>query len=272
MGVNAVVKGASATEKTYLSVLDLVVHSVRTVAKVLSPQDTLSIVTYATEEKVVCTRVVMDDAGKRKVELITKTLEANGQTNLWGGLHAGLKILGAPTPGRQGQLMLLTDGVANVEPPRGTFQMLRRVRGTGDGLRATVHTFAFGCELETELLRKISEETGGTYAFIADSGLVGTVFVNSISNILVTMAHQSRVTYRLEVQGKPPSETVVEGGPLLYGQRRLYLVDWPKGAVGTLTAAVSYRSVNSKRLSPAGFRSQDRGLQPAQCMTATRRT
>eukprot|EP01065_Artemidia_motanka_P007056 TRINITY_DN1346_c0_g1_i1.p1 TRINITY_DN1346_c0_g1~~TRINITY_DN1346_c0_g1_i1.p1 ORF type:complete len:734 (+),score=222.18 TRINITY_DN1346_c0_g1_i1:69-2270(+) len=241
MGQAAAVKGAAETEASGLCVLDLVLHAVRTVANVLTANDTLSIVAFSTAARVCCRRVRMDDAGRLTIEGVAKGLLPEGQTNLWDGLHEGLKILGEPTPGRQGQLMLLTDGAANLEPPRGTFEMLRRVRSGPSSLQATVNAFAFGCVVETAVLRKIAAETGGSFAYIPDSSMVGTVFVHTISNILVTAAQQASVLWRVE--GRATSEATDAVGTLQLGQARelpmpLRLPDGPC----RITAELTYRT------------------------------
>merc|ERR1712178_506032 len=94
--------------------------------------------------------------------------------------------------------MLLTDGVPTINPPRGIVPMLRKLREEkereGAGMPGTINTFGFGYELDSELLNDISVVGGGAYAFIPDAGFVGTVFVNAMTNLLVTMATNVSVT------------------------------------------------------------------------------
>lgn len=43
--------------------------------------------------------------------------------------------------------------------------------------------------MDSELLNEIAHEGKGTYNFIPDSGFIGTIFVNSLSNMLCTYAN-----------------------------------------------------------------------------------
>eukprot|EP00662_Eupelagonemidae_sp_cell21_P038537 gene38537-42511_t len=188
--------GAEA-EDVGLSVLDVVRHAAKTVAHTLQEQDTLSI----------------------KLDgLVTE-----GCTNIWAGLDLGLRTLGQPAAGRQAALLLLTDGQPNSGPR--TDANLRKARAKG--LRAATHSFGFGYSLDSALLRGVAQEAGGSYAFIPDCSLVGTVFVNSLSNILVTVAPRATkaglgATLTLTVDGGTfaggSAAHVMDVGPLQLGQ------------------------------------------------------
>jgi hypothetical protein len=47
-----------------------------------------------------------------------------------------------------------------------------------------INTFGFGYSMDSLLLNEIALEGGGFYAYIPDSGMVGTVFVNAIANVM----------------------------------------------------------------------------------------
>lgn len=57
--------------------------------------------------------------------------------------------------------------------------------------------FGFGYNLDSGLLDELAREGGGRYAFIPDSGFVGTVFVHALANLLTTAAQ--KVVLNLEV-------------------------------------------------------------------------
>lgn len=64
-------------------------------------------------------------------------------------------------------------------------------------LPASIHTFGFGYQLRSGLLKSISEIGGGNYAFIPDAGMIGTVFVHSVANLQSTFATNAvlKLTY-----------------------------------------------------------------------------
>ena len=71
-------------------------------------------------------------------------LEEGGGTNLWDGLFRGLETCRAgASAGRHSSVLLLTDGLPNVEPPRGHIPMLKKYISR-HGPVSSVHTFGFG--------------------------------------------------------------------------------------------------------------------------------
>ena len=77
-------------------------------------------------------------------------------------------------------ILLLTDGLPNVEPPRGTLPMLKRYKEQNGIPCAAIGTFGFGYSLDSALLEGIAKEGNGMYAFIPDASFVGTAFVNAV--------------------------------------------------------------------------------------------
>lgn len=66
--------------------------------------------------------------------------------------------------------------------------MLKQYKEKNPDMKPVIHTFGFGYSMDSQLLDEIAQEANGIYAFIPDSSFVGTVFVNSLSNILPTIA------------------------------------------------------------------------------------
>ena len=56
-----------------------------------------------------------------------------------------------------------------------------------------IFTFGFGYELDSEMLSEISNAGSGAYNFIPTAAMVGTVFVNAISNIRTTFATNAKI-------------------------------------------------------------------------------
>jgi len=98
---------------------------------------------------------------------------------------------------KNANLFLLTDGEPT-EHPGG------KVDGYGpalktyikeNGLPCSIDTFGFGYSLNSVLLDLLASIGRGRYSFIPDSGLVGTVFVNAVSNVLSTYATEVTLTF-----------------------------------------------------------------------------
>merc|ERR1719247_3810969 len=164
MGSTATIKNANgATESNGLTVLDIVKHGVKTMMEVLTSEDSLSIVAYSTEARVVCPLLKMDSDGKRKIYAGLENMVPTNSTNIWDGLHKGMEVLrtrNATT--NPGFVMLLTDGLPNVVPPRGHIPMLKRYRDQFGLPLCSVSTFGFGYSLDSALLAELAHEGSGS--------------------------------------------------------------------------------------------------------------
>lgn len=192
-------------ERMGLSVLDLTKHAARTILETLGPQDRLGIVTFASEAQVSPahnkkTRAVTDIASqtlqklvpmtqtnKRKAKQNIESMTPQDCTNLWHGILSGIKLFEGESSasGRVPAIMVLTDGMPNhMCPAQGYVPKLRSM----GRLPAAIHTFGFGYDLRSGLLKSIAEVSGGNYAFIPDAGMIGTVFVHAVANLQSTFA------------------------------------------------------------------------------------
>ena len=189
-----------------LSLLDLVKHATNTVIETLTEYDRLALVSFSNSAQIVFDFTVMTDVGKRLASSRLKSLEADGMTNLWDGLFKGLELLkarfdpqqpalSAGLAQRNSTILLLTDGEPNIEPPRGILPMLKRYTERPENkFQGVINTFGFGYSLHSHLLRDIAIQGNGMYAFIPDSGFVGTAFVNALANTLSTVVTDAELT------------------------------------------------------------------------------
>lgn len=257
MGSEATVATESGSTTGHgLSVLDIVKHALQTIIRTLEDSDRLALVAYSDDATTVFGVTEMNEAGRRSTEQKLAELTPAGMTNLWGGLKVGMDLLkDAAAPGRLQHIMLFTDGLPNINPPRGIIPMVRRLKDKDERKRlpCTVSTFGFGYELDSELLSEIAILGSGTYAFIPDAGFVGTVFVNAVTNLLCTMGKDATLTVlpkngaRLvgnSTLGGHPTEQADGGfkidlGCLHFGQRKDVLVNLctPSGIEGEFLEA-----------------------------------
>lgn len=179
MGVEA----DEAAGSKSLSVLDVTLHALNTVASTLSEDDNLSIVTFNQQAKEVMELTPMNDVGTALASQKLKDVFPNGQTNLWDGLKLSLDNLAKGKPGRPRFLFCLTDGVPNRRPPKGELEELKAYKEAHPECftNLTISTFGFGYSLLSKLLLELSESGGGTFAFIPDAPILGTCFVNAIA-------------------------------------------------------------------------------------------
>ncbi|CAK0900395.1 unnamed protein product [Prorocentrum cordatum] len=293
MGTEAMLKGEDGSEVGHgLSVLDIVKHALKTIIHNLGDTDRLALVAYSNDAQIIFNLTVMTPNGRSETERRLDELSPSGMTNLWDGLKTGMDVLsqGAGQGERLQHVMLFTDGLPNINPPRGILPMLKRLKDKGGGkLPCAINTFGFGYELDSELLSQLAADGSGAYAFIPDPGFVGTVFVNSMANLLVTMGKDVVLTLEPTegatigfvagghpVTKKPDGSIAVGLGSLQFGQAKEVIVSMtvPQQAVaaGFLKASLAYgtRSQNEQVVSCVGRGSGAAGTSRAVEMSRVR--
>lgn len=246
-------------ESNGLSMLDIAKHAVKTIIRTLQPQDRIAIVDFCKTAKVLVPLTQMTDQGRAATEAALDKLEFGSGTDLWQGLSQGLDALRATAQdGRMGHIMLLTDGETE---ERGTVMSnLRKYAAAQGGLPGTVCAFGFGYEIDSDLLVEIADFTDGSYAFIPDAGLVGTCFVNSVANLLVTMGRGAVLSLEaksgariLEVLGReglkdPALQHAISLGNLQYGQAKdiVLRMNIEPGGEPYLHVALQYSTVRTQ--------------------------
>eukprot|EP01116_Phalansterium_solitarium_P020109 TRINITY_DN5833_c0_g2_i1.p1 TRINITY_DN5833_c0_g2~~TRINITY_DN5833_c0_g2_i1.p1 ORF type:complete len:590 (+),score=147.89 TRINITY_DN5833_c0_g2_i1:196-1965(+) len=233
MGNLAALPEANAVESNDFTRLDLVVHSIKTMVSVLGPQDQLALVTFSNDAAVVQQLVAMTDANKARVTQLLDRLAPDDCTNLWAGLRQGLEIARSPAAANSNvATVLFTDGLPNRNPPRGILAELRAYLGKNRPA-CTIHTFGYGYELDSGLLNEIARDGNGVYGYIPDSTMVGTTFVNMVSNAVAVCARNVRLhltadpkagVAAVEVVGFNTIDQETSVGVLQYGQARSLVV------------------------------------------------
>ncbi|CAE6459883.1 unnamed protein product [Rhizoctonia solani] len=164
---------------------------------------------------------------------------------------------------RLSAVFILTDGQPNIEPPRGHIPMLKSYLDAlpPDAPKFTISTFGFGYNLDSRLLDEIADLGQGMYGFIPDSGMVGTVFVHALANLMSTWA--TGCTLDVEVVMKDPNAEAkvqvlgalpvthsswgasIRVGDIQYGQSKDVVLQLPSGCFGpsaehTVTVIAKY--------------------------------
>lgn len=88
---------------------------------------------------------------------------------------------------RHSSLILLTDGEPNIFPPSGFEDQLQKYKLKHPNFLFSFNTFAFGKKTDSKLLYNLAMIGHGEYSFIPCPGFIGTIFVNTLSNLLSTM-------------------------------------------------------------------------------------
>jgi Mg-chelatase subunit ChlD len=203
MGEEASVKN-DTVEIVGFSRLDLVKHSLNTMVEVMNDNDVFAIVTFSSSAKVVLKPMKMNSMGKQIARTYISQLRPDANTNLWSGLQLGLEATKDTLFNDINKtVVILTDGASNQDPPRGimpTFDSYIRT----NNVDVNVHTFGYGYNLDATLLNQITDRSNGTYSYIPDCTMVGTVFINFLSYMLSTISSNNMLTIT------PSADTTVQ--------------------------------------------------------------
>ena len=215
--------------------MDLAKHTINSIGAMLGPDDSLAVVSFSTAAKIVLEPTRMDDAGKGKLKAVLQTVQPDAMTNIDAAIRAMMSIANRPEmKGRAIFGALLTDGAETVVPsPSGTVKALSRLVMTNPWIFST---FGFGYDLNSVLLTQLAEmplSGGGSFGFIPDLTMIGTVFINWVANAMMTGTRDAIIQYSVN-SGSPVS---IHTGPLAIGQPRDYLVQIPAGASVKVFAA-----------------------------------
>ena len=169
-----------------LTRLDLVKYSVKAVIESLNEKTIFGLVKFSTSAKTVFELNRMNTVNKLSALDKLNSIVPEGQTNIWDGIRISLELLKNPICiNKNVSIVLLTDGIPNINPPRGIIDTLKIKLNTLES-KISINTFGFGYDLESEILVEIAKLCNGSYAYIPDCSMVGTVFTNFISNVLST--------------------------------------------------------------------------------------
>lgn len=188
MSREAIIKNESGgIESNGLNLLDIVKHGVRTIIENLTENDYISIVSYSTNAHVVVEMLKMTTQNKKRATDKLNKLQPTYQTNFWDGLSKSLKCIEkGQSLVKNSSIFILTDGQANLVPPQGNVKTFSKYLDKTK-IKCSVNTYGFGFyDIDSRELNKISKLGNGTYNYIADSSMVGTTFVNTLSNTLTT--------------------------------------------------------------------------------------
>lgn len=174
-------------EDTVYSRLELVKHSVKTIIKTMNEYMNMAIIAFDTTVDICCSFIRGDEDGKRRLNGIVDRLETRNSTNIYGALEAAFNLIsqnGGIINGANTTIALLTDGQSNHNPPRGVIETLKM--RYEDYNKATINTFGFTYDIDYRLLDEIARFGNGSFMFIPDFSMIGTIFVNYISNVMNT--------------------------------------------------------------------------------------
>ena len=224
MGAEATLRQSSG-ERTGdgFSVLSLTRYATHAILETLREGDRFSLVTFTSKAFVMIPLTECTDINKPIIKAQLDELKPLASTNLWDGLHKSLEELRKDSPPEKLKgIFVLTDGVPNIEPPRGHEAMLSAY--FKKNTRCMINTYGFGYDIKPELLDNISRMSGGSYSFIPDSGILANILIQGVSNFYTTACYSPKLHIQLS-NGLHLEDTVINLSSLQYGQDRHILIN-----------------------------------------------
>jgi len=196
-------------ETQYISRLELIKHSLKTIVASLRKDDMISVITFNGESNVhIKPTVLLSKNEKESVISDINSMNAYGQTNMWSGIREAIEVSKSITFKKyQKSIMVFTDGDSNYNPPNGVYKTLKdTLKVCNDNF--TISTFSFGNDAGPELLIDIANLGNGIYGYCPDGTMVGTIFINYMANLLSTIAPIIKVNV---TQGEDVKKTMTIG-------------------------------------------------------------
>lgn len=184
--------GANATgENDGYSRLDLVKHTLSTMITALTDEDQICVIKFSTVAAIFSKTTRLTAANKKILIQRLEHLEPEGQTNIWDGLRHAMDLVGEldykTCMDHSMEIFLLTDGEPNLNPPGDMIETIRDYMARKCvHVAPKIHTFGYGYRLHSKMLYDIANASGGGFGFIPDSTMVGTVFINALSNSMTS--------------------------------------------------------------------------------------
>lgn len=183
------VSGSMSGEKLHYarqSVMKLVDH--------LAPGDFCGVVVFSTQVETLAAPAEMTQARKDELKGLVGRLEPRHNTNLGGGMLAGLdhaRVAKLPE-GMLTRVILFTDGLANEGPAKSRAELLALLEENLGA--ATLSAFGYGDDADQELLQDLSTRGKGNYASIQSPEDALTAFARELGGLLSTYAQRIEVT------------------------------------------------------------------------------
>ncbi len=171
--------------------LGLVKRSLELLVEQLRPGDTVSIVVYGSDARVLLDPVSGSDKGT--ILSAIYNLYPEGSTNAEAGIRLGYKMaMYAFNPDGINRVILCSDGVANVGEtgPEAILEQVQHYVEEG----VTLTTIGFGMDNYNDvLMEQLADKGNGFYAYVDDMREARSLFIDNLTGTLQTIALDAKV-------------------------------------------------------------------------------
>ncbi len=171
--------------------LGLVKQSLEMLVEQLHQNDTVSIVVYGSEARVVLEPTAGSDSGK--ILSAIYSLQTEGATNAEAGIRLGYGMaMEAFNSNGINRVILCSDGVANVDETEANSILEEIDHYIAEGV--TLTTIGFGMDNYNDtLMEQLADKGNGFYAYVDDRNEARKLFIDEITGTLQTIALDAKV-------------------------------------------------------------------------------
>ena len=190
----------------------------------LNENDTLSIVAYDSEARVIVPATKVDNK-LRIIGLINENIYAGGGTALFAGLSKGIKqVENQLTKDKVNRIILLSDGQANIGPS--SVDELSQLAIIAAKKNIAITTLGIGSDYNELLMSSIASYSDGNHVFVNNSADLENVFVHEFTDLMSAIAQDVVITIQLKNGVKPVRllgrDGVIKGNEITVKMNQLF--------------------------------------------------
>ena len=176
--------------------LDLVKAGLHRLVRSLGRDDTVAIVAFSSDARVVLDRTHVTDGGEDRINAAIDSLWPEASTNVQAGLALGYRdARDAFERGSVNRVVLATDGIANTGATSAE-QILSTVsEEAGKGIQLAAIGVGFG-SYNDSLLEQLADKGDGFYAYVDQIGEAERLFAERLTSTLQTVALDGKAEVR----------------------------------------------------------------------------
>lgn len=169
--------------------LDLVKHVLNVLIVSLTEHDTLSLITYSNDTKILSNPLNMTKKNKSFLTDRIKNLQTESSTYTGEAIKKAYEIMKKSPKNSMKSIILLTDG----QDTEGYSILERKFEKVDKDPSVQFNTFGFSNDIWSDLLFKLALKGGGIFGFIPDQSMIGTIFINFIANTFELFAQNLKI-------------------------------------------------------------------------------
>lgn len=154
----------------------------------LADGDTLAIVGFGSEPKIIVESTTISAASKAAAKKAIATIVAEGTTDMGNGLRVGLEQVRVKLAADKiNRVVLVGDGVPN-DP-----NLVNAFTQQAANSKIPITALGLGADFDETLMTQVAQRTGGTYHFVDDAARVAKVFEHELLKMQRLVARRSHV-------------------------------------------------------------------------------